>query len=291
LQQYGRSVKPSGDFEAVRQAFLSATADLTDQLKLAKIFDAILLDEAQDYTPDEIRLFARLADRLFCVADERQKIYDGEESIDAIRSCVDSTHVLRFHYRNGVNICRVADEIAKGWHGYQPLVETANYDEKANPSTVDSWECESIEEQAALIVSRLSTQRLAFPDQLIGVLCPTQNSMNVIWEAIEMSEHSDAAFLLHSSVSDAFPPEKQVIVSTFHAAKGLEFRALHLAGCHELRSFGNNRRMAFTAVTRAKTALSVYHCGDLHGYFESALQSVKPVPKPPSLDDLFGGSR
>lgn len=228
LRQYGRYIKPSGDFETDRGAYLSAMTDLTDKLKLANIFDAILLDEAQDYTPEEIRLFARLAERLFCVADERQKIYDGEDSLDAIKSLAGEPHALRFHYRNGVNICRVADEIAKKWHGYQPLAETSNYDEKANPSTVDNSQCESIEEQAALIVSRLSTQRIAFPDQLIGVLCPTKDTMNVIWDTIRVSEHSDAAFLLHGSVSNTFPPDKQVIVSTFHAAKGLEFRALHL---------------------------------------------------------------
>ena len=102
--------------------------------------------------------------------------------------------------------------------------------------------------------------------------------MNTIWEAIKVSEHADTAFLLHGSISDAFPPDKQVLVSTFHAAKGLEFRALHLAACDERKSFGNNRRMAFTAVTRAKTALSVYHCDDLHGYFEAALQSQTGAP-------------
>ena len=117
--------------------------------------------------------------------------------------------------------------------------------------------------------------------------------MNTIWDTIKVSEHSDVAFLLHGSVSDAFPANKQVIVTTFHAAKGLEFRALHLAGCDELRSsfFHNNRRLTFTAVTRAKTALSVYHCDDLHGYFEAALQSLQPVLNLPHLDEVFGGSR
>ena len=115
--------------------------------------------------------------------------------------------------------------------------------------------------------------------------------MSAVWDAIMASEHSDAAFLLHGSVSDAFPLGKQVIVSNFHAAKGVEFRALHLAGCDELQSFGNNRRMIFTAVTRAKTALSIYYCGNLHGYLEAALRSLEPLPEPPSLNDVFGGSR
>ena len=293
LRQYGGSVpKVSGKFEADRAAFITAITDLANKLKLSNIFDAILLDEGHDYTRGEIQLFARLTAQLFCVADERQKIYEGEDSLETIKSCVGDPHVLRFHYRNGVKICRVADEIAKKWHGYQPMAETSNYDEKANPSTVDSEQCKSVAEQAALIVSRLGTQCIAFPDQLIGVLSPTKNTMNAIWKAISESNHSDAAFLLHGRTSNSFPPDKPILVSTFHAAKGLEFRALHLAACDELKSsfFKNNRRVTFTAVTRAKTALSVYHSGDLYPYFEAALQSLKPAPEPPSLDDVFGGS-
>lgn len=294
LRQYGSTVDTTGEFEKDREAYLLAMTELTDQFKLSNIFDAILLDEAQDYTPGEIRLFAKLTDRLFCVADERQKIYNGEDSIEAIKDCVSESHTLQHHYRNGVSICRVADEIAKKWHGYQPLAETANYDEKANPSTVDCLQCESIEEQAAHILSRLGTQRITFPDQLIGVLCPTKISMNAIWDIIKVSEHSDAAFLVHGSSSDMFPPDKQIVVSTFHAAKGLEFQTLHLAGCDELKTsfFKNNRRITFTAVTRVKTALSVYYCKDLYGYFDAALRSLDSTPKPPpTLDDVFGGSR
>jgi superfamily I DNA/RNA helicase len=291
LRQYGGHVTSSRNFEKDRNAFLSAMTHITDKVKLSNIFDAILLDEAQDYTPGEIRLFNTLTERLFCVADERQKIYNGEDSIAEIKNLIGEPHVLRFHYRNGVKICRVADEIAKKWYGYRPLTETSNYDEKANPSTVDRSHCRTVEEQVALIVSRIRTQRLAFPDQLIGVLCPKKETMLVIWKAISMSEHSDAAFLLHSSVNETFPPDKHIIISNFHTAKGLEFRALHLAGCDELKLFENNRRMAFTAVTRAKTALSVYYSGTLNPYFDAAIRSLEPAPTPPSLDDVFGGKR
>jgi superfamily I DNA/RNA helicase len=294
LRQYGSSIpEASGNFEEDRAAFVAAITDVANKLKLSNVFDAILLDEGQDYSPDEILLFSRLTERLFCVADERQKLYEGEDSLDTIKSCVGPPHVLRFHYRNGVKICRVADEIAQKWHGYQPLAETSNYDEKANPSTVDSERCTSVAQQAALIVSRLETQRIAFPHQLIGILSPTRDTMNAIWAVISASMHSDAAFLLHGKTSTSFPPDKPILVSTFHAAKGLEFRALHLAAADELKSsfFKNNRRMTFTAVTRAKTALTVYHTADLYPYFEAALQSLAPAPEPPSLDDVFGGSK
>ena len=97
--------------------------------------------------------------------------------------------------------------------------------------------------------------------------------------------------ILHSRINNEFPEGKNIIVSTFHAAKGLEFRALHLAACEELKKFPNNRYMAFTAVTRAKTALSVYHCDDIHSYLESALDSINPPPGLPSIEQVFGGSQ
>lgn len=293
LRQYGKTVRSTGNFETDRAAFCEAVTSLVEELNVSNLFDSLLLDEAQDYSPEEIRLFARLTPRLFCVADERQKIYDGNDPLETIRQVAGNPHALRFHYRNGVKICRVADEVAQKWHGYQPLVETCNYDEKANESTVDCNRCASVAEQAALIVPRLRTQRLAFPDELIGVLCPTVDSMNIVWNTIQRSEHADAAFLLHGKGAEQFPADKPVVVSTFHAAKGLEFRTLHLAACDELKTgfFQSNRRVTFTAVTRAKTSLSVYHCQDLYGYFDAALQSVMPPPEPPSLDDLFGGAR
>lgn len=130
FRQYRKSPELSGKFEQDRKIFSAEITDITRTMALANIYDAILLDEAQDYTPDEIGIFATLAEKLFCVADKRQKIYLEEDPIETIESLVDENIYLRYHYRNGVKICRVADEIAKKWHGYQPLTETANYDSK-----------------------------------------------------------------------------------------------------------------------------------------------------------------
>jgi len=88
---------------------------------------------------------------------------------------------------------------------------------------------------------------------------------------------------------EPFDGSKHICVCTFMAAKGLEFRALHMAGCDLLKGFGHNRNMAFTAVTRAKTSLSVYYSRDLHGYFEAALKALDPLPDLPDLDSVFRG--
>jgi hypothetical protein len=49
----------------------------------------------------------------------------------------------------------------------------------------------------------------------------------------------------------------------------------------------NQKRIAFTAITRAKTTVSIYHAGSIPGYLEQARAAIEP-PKPKTpLADLF----
>ena len=289
LKQYGREIDPCDDFEEEQQRLTREVSDLIASEGLSNIYDALLLDEAQDYTPDQIRVFRSLTERLFCVADERQKIYHRPDPMKTIQECIGKAHRLRFHYRNGACICRVADEIAKGWLGYQPLVRTSNYPEATNPSSVDATECASIEAQAASVLARLSAQLRAFPDEPIGILCPTHAALDSVWDVISKSPHAGSACLLRGG--EPLPADKRVLAMTFHSAKGLEFRALHLVACEQLARFKNSRRLAFMAVTRAKTSLSVYHTGELPPFFDAALRVLEPPSEPPTLDELFGGRK
>ena len=75
---------------------------------------------------------------------------------------------------------------------------------------------------------------------------------------------------------------------TIHAAKGTEFRAVHLFAVEELASYPLNRsRLGFTAITRAKTALNAYRTGETNQRLESAFAQ----PRHMELDDLFPGDK
>ncbi|WP_404309698.1 AAA family ATPase [Neorhodopirellula lusitana] len=290
IRQFGGAVSRRGTFEEARQRLAENAEEIADRMGLENVYEAILLDEAQDYSLDEIRLFRKLAVRLCAAADGRQKIYSGDDPEGEISACVDTCHQLKYHYRIGRSICQVADEIAKKWNGFDSLTEFTNYVEADNPSTVDKVQCDSLRAQADLIISRLKTQLAAFPGEYLGVLCPKKEETEEIWNYISRSEIGSKAMLLSSGVDGQDLAGKQIVVSTFHGSKGLEFRATHLAACESLRNFGNNRKMAFTVVTRTKTALSAYHTEDIHPYLESALTITNPTHTPPSMDALFGGS-
>jgi ATP-dependent exoDNAse (exonuclease V) alpha subunit len=47
------------------------------------------------------------------------------------------------------------------------------------------------------------------------------------------------------------------------------------------------KRIAYTAITRAKTTLSVYHSEDMPGYIESAFASIQ-MKKKVEIRDAFG---
>jgi superfamily I DNA/RNA helicase len=289
INQYDRSIPSIEDFGERRLCLVRETERVVEENNIGKIHEAILLDEAQDYIPEEIDLFHKVSKRIFAVADTKQKIYDGADPLEKLRSIVDETFTLRKHYRNGVRICQLADGLIKDTSGYIPLAKTSNYNEEVNPSTVNLFECKDLEEQCEKIYERLKTQIKAYPSEFIGILSPLRKDVRKIGDYFS---NTDLASKINTHLSDEgrlpLVKEKPIVISTIHSAKGLEFRALHLASFESIKKFRKQRFLAYMASTRVKTSLSVYYTGNLPGYFEQADANMKRPPRTPKLTDVFG---
>jgi superfamily I DNA/RNA helicase len=269
---------------------LDAITQLVDQRQLVDVLDAILLDEAQDYWPEEIELFLRIGKVIFAVADSRQKIYPGDDPLAFLAQKLGPPHTLRYHYRNGRDVCRVADALAKDRKAHEPLKDTSNYDENARPSRVQVFRKSTLAEQGAEIVKQLELQLKAYPGEILGVVAPRHEELTVVWDHIANAALPAKAVYQRSSDEPVeFDSDMRICVCTLHSAKGIEFRALHVAGCEFLSHFPHQRNMAFTAVTRAKTSLSIYHCSDLPGYLEAALAALRETDAVPDLERIFEG--
>lgn len=292
LFQYGIFSNPPTGFEEQRNYFLEEVTNLVEKRKLSHLYDVILLDEAQDYLPEEIALFSRLARVLFAVADSRQKIYTTPDPLDTIRGIVrGKEHALRYHYRCGRQICKVADALGRDSTGYIPLLPTSRYNETAKPSSVEHIRSKDLQKQVQRIVEKLSIQLKAYPDELLGVLCPRSEDVDEVWQLISQSPLRKMCMLQKGGDHSAFLSDKPIIVGTFHSAKGVEFRALHLAACESLKRFRLQRNIAYMAVTRCKTTLSIHYSDDLPGYFERALAHLEPSRDLPKIKDVFGGQK
>jgi superfamily I DNA and RNA helicase len=129
----------------------------------------------------------------------------------------------------------------------------------------------------------------AYPGEYIGIICPRHQELQHIYNYILKSNLG--SFVTIQSSDDkyiTFDVKKPIIMCTLHAAKGLEFRTLHIGGFEFIKRFSKQRNISFTSITRSKTSLSVYYSDGLPGYFEQAYVNTLRPPNIPQLNDLFG---
>lgn len=280
-----------GNFKEKREEILVKLQDLVAEEGITDAFyDAILIDEAHDYFVEEIELFRNFTKNLFAVADSRQQIYRRDSSIiEHLRSSL-HTIELRYHFRNGIEICRLADLIMRGRGGYTAMEPTSNYDEEARPSNVRSVECATIERQCEEAIDELNTQLKAYPGELLGVISPRREELEQIKTYFSQSPIAD--FCIFQDSESGYVPFEQsrpICISTVHGSKGLEFRAVHIMACETFWKFPRtNRNLTFTGVTRAKTSLSLYYSDELYAYLESALAGLSPRQDRPKISEAFG---
>lgn len=289
LRQHGAKPAEHEDFAEQRRKRLAQMQKVMTQQKLSREFDAVILDEAQDYLPEEIDMFFQLGEVVFAASDSRQRIYTSEKNGMPLEDRFPRVYRLKHHYRNGHKVCLVADELAKVWGGFDPLMPTTNYPEQRYPSSVTVHPCSTLEAQVEQAAEALELQLKAYPDEYLGVLCPNRASLKTVWRALRQSPVSDRAVLQSAEEGYVpFEPDKPICVCSVHGAKGLEFRTVHLLDAESMKKSPLNRNIAYTAVTRAKTSLSIYHSQPIPGYFDSALNVIRgPIPRV-GVEQLFG---
>ncbi len=288
LAANGVALEEEDDFDKVREGMFAKLAEIAAQGKLENVYDVILLDEAQDYSSEEVEIIRSFGERVFAVGDNNQRITGKTGALEKLEMLGAKKSLLRHHYRNGIKICRVADGIKNMLEHPDGMETTSNYDEGTYPSTVEALGGLSIEEQVKAAVPRIKTQLQAYPGEMIGVLCPRAEDLKAVAATLFASTLSNEVQVQQAGGYTPMDESYPIVVSTVQGAKGLEFRAVHLMAADKLKNFATQRNLTYTAVTRAKTTLVVYHDAALAGYFEKGLKAceiVKPVE--PDLKDLF----
>lgn len=285
LGKLGRKFEPSGEDLPYDEARTERHETLKAAVEEAGLgddyYDSILVDEVQDYWACEVELLSRLTRRLFTVGDRKQRIYDRNEGVQAAVDVGCEERKLRNHYRMGGQICRVADRLLVT--GREDALERyCQYDEHELPSRVAVYGGEDVDTQLERLKGNLEAQLRAYPDEWLGVLAVRGATRDDIAEFLRETELGDNVNLQASDAEDrSFDPGRRIVVSTLHSAKGTEFRCVHLLAADDFPYY--TREKAFTAVTRAKTTLDVYHSGPLEGSLESAL-ATRAVP---NLNGIF----
>ena len=256
LDGCGIDFRISGKYADKKNVIIRKLSELSEDQVEDNSLDALLLDECQDYTVDEINLMSRFARRVFAAGDSRQRIYHSRGAIERLKEICGNTSTLTYHYRNGVKICRVADGITNLVGSREGLEATSQYREADAPSQVSFFEPESLSDQVARAVPSLQAQLRAYPTGMMGVLCPLNSDVKKVWDLLTDTHlRADIQLQMSDTRYSALDPARRILVASIHGAKGLEFRALHLLATEGITDFRTNKaKIAYTGVTLPKQA-------------------------------------
>jgi DNA helicase IV len=251
-----------------------AANELLDNEERRLRYAAILVDEVQDLSPEEVRLIGRLTDKLMFAGDSHQHLHDVSGSIETAKEigCVKSE--LQHHYRISPQICEVADNILV--HSNYRLGQYCHYrgPPPSNPHAIGGL---SREEQLEQLAEALDLQLDTYndPADLLGVVTwRTKDCEEIFERLLEYEKFSGNTRLFHSGVQGRqFDPGCKSCVVTVQSCKGLEFRALHWMFADE-NAYWTTRDRAYTVVTRAKSSLTVYHQNPLPAILAGAFSPV-----------------
>lgn len=276
----GNPPEESGKFAVDRAATAALLSEIVEGERLGALYDVIFIDEVQDFLEVELRLMRRLGIRLNAAGDSRQRIWDHREGLPTIGAMVAKTVTLEKHYRVGERICEFADQILPPKAGEDALMNGCNYPEEVRPSSVTPVRCADLDEVYDTALAGIKEQIRYITNEPIGVLCWTAAVRDAFWDAlVEDGDLLESAVVQKSGDYHAFGPDSQVRVMTVASAKGSEFRAVHLLDADRYTT--SRRELAFTAVTRAKTEVTLYHVQPLPGHMNP------PQDELPSLSSIF----
>lgn len=260
-----RSMLEADRYMTWAQVFTGLADALTNQAR--KPFDHIILDEAQDLAPAELRFFAALApvgpDALFLAGDMGQRIFQHPYSWSSLGVDVRGrSHTLKVCYRTSQQIRQAADNLLPSilrdvdglederrgvvsvFNGPLPRIQTfATVDEevKAVANAIDDWMAHGVAAHE------------------IGIFVRTPELITRARAAMHNINANNAA--------DA------ITTAPMHFAKGLEFRAVAVMACDQgtlpLDSriadaadeteldeiYETERRLLYVACTRAREYL------------------------------------
>ncbi len=292
LRDNGLTQLHNDDLEKAREEAIQSLSEiLKTHPKLASSFSCILVDETQDCDPRELDLFSKLADNVFLAGDSRQVIYKTKaNTLQYARSIVDQTIELKYHYRNGREICRAADAIAKSWNE-PPILPTSLYDEGlSGKSSVCFHRFDHDADLLRELVAQLLSQLKSFPNESLAVACPTREELTAALETV-MQEPKIAPFVCqHINGPKAYIGDERVFFYTYHSLKGTEFRAVNMIHAEKVKVFREHqKKLSYTTLTRAKTVVEIYTIGPLPAHLQPARDAVEAPRAIRSHADVFKG--
>lgn len=242
-------------------------------------YSHIIVDEGQDFSPMMIRSLVQAVapgGSFTFLGDVAQQIYGSRMSWRDSGIKTDKIWPLEANYRNPPSIVDFAKDITKNkyWRQSEDMVDS-NFQiaEGPNPVLIEfpkrSTEIQWIVKRAVSLSQTAS----------VIIICRRRSTIGVLKQELQKNRCNPTEI---NRDTPGFAEEKTVYLSTFHAAKGLEFDNVMIPflsekrfpdkesreGClDELEMYADELKLLYVAVTRSKYGLYMTYSGELSSLF------------------------
>ncbi|MGG3279790.1 RNA polymerase recycling motor HelD [Paenibacillus solani] len=217
----------------------------------------VIVDEVQDYSGFQLEFLKRLFPRakMTVLGDLNQAIYAHGEALGSLENLVslygkEDTEVINLtqSYRSTYEIVEFTRQMIPGGERIVPFNRTGEA-----PRVVQITDEEALHGAIVSDIKELHQQGL----QYVAVICRTEEESRRVHE--QLSEDIPSRLITKST--PAF--EKGTLVVPAYLAKGVEFDAVIIYnGSEEVYHRESDRKLFYTACTRAMHKLHIYHIGD-----------------------------
>lgn len=280
LRVYEQTLMSAGspDFEGIVQEAI-ASLENPQAKKTNHVWRAVLADEVQDLSQNEIRMLSLLhtpegeqiktaSNGLFLVGDGAQTIYKRGFSLQALGITLSRASVFKKNYRNTKEILQAAYALIINFEfadidedtQQKPLAPDYAIRRGERPSLV---RCKSKKDELDYVVGEITNLRDLHGESILNDICIISRSPGFREDVIQnMNERGiPCVNIKESFVIDSIG----VCVSTVESAKGLEFGTVFLANVSEQVSnvraqeatYAGDIAKLYVAMTRARDSLHI----------------------------------
>jgi superfamily I DNA/RNA helicase len=233
--------------------------------------DHILIDEAQDLSPMQLKVMALLAKKSFTIgADKGQQIYRRNFSWKDLGIDIQGARskFLNETFRSTVEIISLANSLQKNDH---QLIKQEDYIQAAVPNNKgpmpELFKLNNRIEEVEVAIQVVQKIRSRFPDHTIGIIGYSAKYLKKFAEELEIEKIPYT--LVKEDEADILAPGVKLV--NYYSAKGLEFDhavvtglkegvmpSPHILPGEEEEDFiTRERRKLYVAMTRAKLTLTI----------------------------------
>jgi len=217
---------------------------------LTRKWSVAVVDEVQDFMPEEWQILKKLCGGIISMGDFNQKVYKTElkrSDVSGMSMVERLSDIFRFHK----NIAKIAAKFSKT---HDSLENKVTKIEQKHPVLIDVNNRSNEAGEVAKILNTLKNHQ-----KRIGIIAPHRSRLEELKRELSYQGIDATFFTSNRDFRDYDFSSNKPLLITAHSAKGLEFENVIVLGFDKEDMYRNNDidELIYVALTRANSGLYI----------------------------------